>query len=64
MLRSLSAGIFALTVKEEIRMDEIKKSWCKHEFTEEELKVLYSGGGIRLDDCITMHGNRFGCFII
>lgn len=44
-------------------MDEIKKSWCKHEFTEEELKILYSGGEIRLDDCITLHGNRFGCFV-
>lgn len=43
--------------------DKIKSTWCKHEFTEEELKRLYAGEEVYMSDCITRRGNRFECFV-
>ena len=42
----------------------IPDTWCKHVFTEEEKEILYLGGSVYLNDCITLRRKvNFKCTV-
>lgn len=39
----------------------VPKSWCQHEFTDDEIVLLEAGKSVSLDGCVSSKGNAFAC---
>lgn len=51
-------------INKEENVFEIKDTWCGHVFTKEEKEILYSGGSVYLNDCITLRRKvNFKCTV-
>ena len=43
------------------RPKSVPKSWCQHEFTQDEINMLEAGAKVFIEGCVSKKGNAFSC---